>query len=98
MFYGCKYVAYSLGLHYCFFFRFKCPMLYGEMDPDITKHEKIEWLVSSNIDHWLCNIYFEIVKLPRYVTCWVLSGYELGAGDLYSFFMELFTYHLYQYI
>lgn len=40
-------------------------MLRGEMDNRIDKHEKIESLMASDIDHWLCNVYFEIVKLPR---------------------------------
>ena len=33
---------------------------------DIDKHEKIEELMASDLDHWLCNLYFEVVKLPRY--------------------------------
>ena len=41
------------------------PILRGEMDPYITKHEMIERLISEDMDHWLCNMYFEIVKLPR---------------------------------
>lgn len=41
----------------------------GEMDPILDKHEKFEELMASDMDHWLCNMYFEIVKLPRYVAC-----------------------------
>ena len=40
-------------------------MLRGEMDYQIDKHDKIEGLVASDLDHWLCNMYFEIVRLPR---------------------------------
>ena len=47
--------------------RFKCPFLRGEMDELIDKHEKIEALMASDLDHWLCNCYFEVVKLPRSV-------------------------------
>lgn len=47
--------------------KYKVPFLRGEMDPAITKHETIERLISEDVDHWLCNMYFEIVKLPRYL-------------------------------
>lgn len=47
--------------------KYKCPFLRGEMDYQIDKHEKIEELMSSDMDHWLCNLYFEVVKLPRYL-------------------------------
>jgi hypothetical protein len=40
-------------------------MLRGEMDALLDKHEKMEELMASDMDHWLCNMYFEIVKLPR---------------------------------
>lgn len=46
-------------------FRYKCPMLRGQMDADISKHEKIEELMASDLDHWLCNLYFHVIKLPR---------------------------------
>lgn len=35
------------------------------MDPHIDKHEKIEELMADDLENWLCNLYFEIVKLPR---------------------------------
>ena len=34
------------------------------MDPHITKHEGVERLISEDMDCWLCNMYFEIIKLP----------------------------------
>ncbi|XP_070533195.1 uncharacterized protein [Ptychodera flava] len=37
------------------------------MDPRIERHETPEKLIASDIDHWLCNLYFEVVKLPRYL-------------------------------
>lgn len=46
--------------------KYKCPMLRGSMDTDIDKYEKMEELMASDLDHWLCNLYFEAVKLPRY--------------------------------
>ncbi|XP_013405388.1 uncharacterized protein LOC106170172 [Lingula anatina] len=47
--------------------KYKCPLLRGEMDTLIDKHEKIEELMASDVDHWLSNLYFEVVKLPRYM-------------------------------
>ncbi|XP_052761377.1 uncharacterized protein LOC128204074 isoform X2 [Mya arenaria] len=47
--------------------KYKIPFLRGEMDPQIEKHETIEKLIASDLDHWLCNLYLEIVKLPRYL-------------------------------
>ncbi|KAK3732447.1 hypothetical protein RRG08_037451 [Elysia crispata] len=46
--------------------RYRCPFLRGPMDPEIDKHEKIEELIASDLDHWMCNLYFDIIKLPRY--------------------------------
>ena len=43
------------------------PIIRGEMDPQIDKHETVEHLISQDLDHWLCNLYLEIVKLPRCV-------------------------------
>ena len=46
---------------------FRTVMLRGHMDPQIDRHEHIEQLISADLDHWLANIYFEIVRLPRYL-------------------------------
>ena len=37
----------------------------ANMDPTIDKHETIEELMADDLENWLCNLYFEIVKLPR---------------------------------
>ncbi|XP_077989963.1 uncharacterized protein LOC144444426 [Glandiceps talaboti] len=47
--------------------KYKTPFLRGEMDYRIERHEGVERLIASDIDHWLCNLYFEVVKLPRYL-------------------------------
>ncbi|KAH3752765.1 hypothetical protein DPMN_187391, partial [Dreissena polymorpha] len=47
--------------------KYKVPFLRGEMDPHIEMHETIEKLISDDLDHWMCNLYMEIVKLPRYL-------------------------------
>lgn len=48
-----------------FLIRYKAPFLRGDMDPHIDKHEKIEELMAEDLENWLCNLYFDIVKLPR---------------------------------
>ena len=40
-------------------------MLRGDMDPGIDKFEVIEKLIAKDLENWLCNLYFEIIKLPR---------------------------------
>ncbi|XP_022101493.1 uncharacterized protein LOC110985071 [Acanthaster planci] len=47
--------------------KYVTPMLRGEADPRIDRHETVEKLMASDIDHWLSNLYFEVVKLPRYI-------------------------------
>ena len=40
-------------------------MLRGEMDPMLDKHDKTEELMASDLDHWMSNLYFEMIELPR---------------------------------
>ncbi|XP_057308593.1 uncharacterized protein LOC130646936 [Hydractinia symbiolongicarpus] len=47
--------------------KYKTPMLRGDMDPGIDKFEIIEKLMAEDLENWLCNFYFEIIKLPRYM-------------------------------
>uniref|UniRef100_H2XRF8 Uncharacterized protein n=1 Tax=Ciona intestinalis TaxID=7719 RepID=H2XRF8_CIOIN len=47
---------------------YKLPMLRGHMDYRITKHETIEKLIASDIDHWISNLYIQVVRLPRYLS------------------------------
>ena len=47
--------------------RYKTPMLRGDMDPGIDNFQTIEKLMATDLEHWLCNFYFEIIKLPRYL-------------------------------
>ncbi|XP_072104762.1 uncharacterized protein ofcc1 [Mobula birostris] len=57
--------------------KYKCPLLRGCQDLRIDEFRKIEDLMSSDIDHWLCNLYFQIMKLPR-----SLLGQEQCAVEL----------------
>ncbi|XP_057255220.1 uncharacterized protein LOC130593815 [Pezoporus wallicus] len=45
--------------------KFKCPFLRGHYDSKIDRFKKIENLISQDLDHWLCNLYFQIIKLPQ---------------------------------
>ncbi|XP_038666153.1 uncharacterized protein ofcc1 isoform X2 [Scyliorhinus canicula] len=45
--------------------KYKCPLLRGHRDPKIDEFRKIDHLISSDIDHWLCNLYFQVIKLPK---------------------------------
>ncbi|XP_041824344.1 uncharacterized protein ofcc1 [Melanotaenia boesemani] len=44
--------------------RFKTPLLRGEPSRQLDQFYKIEALISSDLDHWLCNLYFQIKRLP----------------------------------
>uniref|UniRef100_K7FC06 Orofacial cleft 1 candidate gene 1 protein n=1 Tax=Pelodiscus sinensis TaxID=13735 RepID=K7FC06_PELSI len=47
--------------------KFKCPFLRGHYDSTFDRFKKIENLISLDLDHWLCNLYFQIIKLPWYL-------------------------------
>ncbi|XP_061778486.1 uncharacterized protein LOC133569914 [Nerophis ophidion] len=44
--------------------RYKTPLLRGEPHSQVDQFWKIEALMSSDLDHWLCNMYFQIKTLP----------------------------------
>ncbi|XP_045920958.1 uncharacterized protein ofcc1 [Micropterus dolomieu] len=44
--------------------RFKTPLLRGEPNTQLDQFKKIEVLISSDLDHWLCNLYFQVKRLP----------------------------------
>ncbi|KAM4718248.1 uncharacterized protein ofcc1 [Anableps anableps] len=44
--------------------RFKTPMIRGEPSPQLDQFKKIEAIISSDLDHWLCNLYFQVKKIP----------------------------------
>ncbi|CAH2284309.1 Hypothetical predicted protein, partial [Pelobates cultripes] len=48
--------------------KFRCPFLRGHYDSRIDRFNKIEELIMTDIDHWLCNLYFEVIKLPQYLS------------------------------
>ncbi|XP_061122203.1 uncharacterized protein ofcc1 isoform X5 [Syngnathus typhle] len=43
--------------------RYKIPLLRGEPG-SVDQFRTIEALISSDLDHWLCNMYFQIRRLP----------------------------------
>ncbi|KAE8597890.1 hypothetical protein XENTR_v10016639 [Xenopus tropicalis] len=44
--------------------KYRCPFLRGHYDSRIDRFSKIEALIMTDLDHWLCNLYFQIIKLP----------------------------------
>uniref|UniRef100_A0A8D2BE56 Orofacial cleft 1 candidate gene 1 protein n=1 Tax=Sciurus vulgaris TaxID=55149 RepID=A0A8D2BE56_SCIVU len=47
--------------------KFKCPLLRGHYDQNSSSFRKIEDLICLDLDHWLCNLYFQVVKLPLHL-------------------------------
>jgi hypothetical protein len=43
--------------------RFKIPIMYGDVDEEITLYRNIQSQVMTNLNSWLCNMYFEIEPL-----------------------------------
>lgn len=46
--------------------RFKTPLLRGPLSLNIDRHSKIERQIAKDLQNWMCNMYFRIIKLPRY--------------------------------
>ncbi|GAB5571238.1 uncharacterized protein LOC101096891 [Prionailurus iriomotensis] len=44
--------------------KFKCPLLRGHYDQKFDSFRKMEDLMCQDLDHWLCNLYFQVIKLP----------------------------------
>lgn len=40
--------------------RFKTPLVRGAPNTQLDQFQKIEALISSDLDHWLCNLYFQV--------------------------------------
>lgn len=51
----------------CQSLRFKTPLLRGEPNTQLDQFKKIEALISSDLDHWLCNLYFQVCICVRNV-------------------------------
>ncbi|XP_009324813.1 PREDICTED: uncharacterized protein LOC103919083 [Pygoscelis adeliae] len=39
--------------------KFKCPFLRGHYNSKVDRFKKIENFISQDLDHWLCNLYFQ---------------------------------------
>ncbi|XP_036073312.1 uncharacterized protein ofcc1 [Oryzias melastigma] len=44
--------------------KFKTPLLRGEPNQQMDQFRKIEAQICSDLDHWLCNLYFQVKGLP----------------------------------
>ena len=40
--------------------KFKCPLLRGHYDQKVDSFRKTEDLICLDLDHWLCNLYFQV--------------------------------------
>ncbi|XP_072269459.1 uncharacterized protein [Pyxicephalus adspersus] len=47
--------------------KYRCPLLRGHYDSRIDRFNKVEDLIATDLDHWLCNLYFQIIKLPLFI-------------------------------
>ncbi|XP_030616269.1 orofacial cleft 1 candidate gene 1 protein, partial [Delphinapterus leucas] len=47
--------------------KFKCPLLRGHYDQKLDNFRKIEDLICLDLDHWLCSLYFQVIKLPLHL-------------------------------
>ncbi len=46
---------------------FRVPLMRGLVDERLSKYEHMEQIVSNDLDQWLCNLYFDVRHLPRYM-------------------------------
>ncbi|XP_072669882.1 uncharacterized protein [Canis lupus baileyi] len=47
--------------------KFKCPLLRGHYDQTLDNFKKMEDLICLDLDHWLCNLYFQEAFLIKLV-------------------------------
>nr|XP_051711091.1 uncharacterized protein LOC100356714 [Oryctolagus cuniculus] len=47
--------------------KFKCPLLRGHYDQNVGNFRKIEDLICLDLDNWLGNFYFQVIKLPLHL-------------------------------
>ena len=43
--------------------KFKVPLLFGAVDPNVDKFDKIESKMMTDLDNWTANLYFEVEKV-----------------------------------
>uniref|UniRef100_A0A3B5LB05 Uncharacterized protein n=1 Tax=Xiphophorus couchianus TaxID=32473 RepID=A0A3B5LB05_9TELE len=59
-----------LGHHDAFCsLKFKTPLIRGEPSPQLDQFKKIEAIISSDLDHWLCNLYFQVIRWIKIILC-----------------------------
>ncbi|XP_052584416.1 uncharacterized protein LOC128103813, partial [Peromyscus californicus insignis] len=47
--------------------KFKCPLLRGNYDQKLDSFRKIEEWICEDLDQWLCNLYFKVIKTPLHL-------------------------------
>uniref|UniRef100_A0A8C1XHX2 Uncharacterized protein n=1 Tax=Cyprinus carpio TaxID=7962 RepID=A0A8C1XHX2_CYPCA len=46
--------------------KFKTPLLRGSPNPSLNQFRRIEHLLSTDLDNWLCNLYFQSLSISRH--------------------------------
>lgn len=60
--------------------KFKCPFLRGHYDSRVDRFRKIENFISQDLDHWLCNLYFQVRIFKKWFNfLYILLSYS-GTG------------------
>ena len=44
--------------------KFKVPLIRGEIDLSVDRYSDLERIYSSDIDAWMCNLYFSMRRIP----------------------------------
>lgn len=47
--------------------KFKCPLLRGHYEQKLSSFREIEDLICLDLDHWLCNLYFQVCNMLLYL-------------------------------
>lgn len=59
--------------------KFRTPLLRGDGDPTLDQFRKVEERLSSDLDNWLCNLYFQVCD-PRPLGYVAVTRREAGSG------------------
>jgi len=43
--------------------KFKVPLLFGNVNSKFDKYERIEEFMKQDLDHWMCNLYFQVERM-----------------------------------
>ena len=64
--------------------KFKCPLLFGAVNKKYDKFSRLEERWIENLDHWLCNMYFEVEKINLMNLKWSDEMSQLYFSPIYQ--------------